>query len=112
MTRTGQNFSMYSGNSKIVYFTITDRIGKAIKLEGATLKWVMKQRGRTLANKILGDGISITDNDKGRVAVRIKPEDTHDATGDCDHELQLVDGDGNVSTVSVGVIHVVSSLIT
>lgn len=112
MARTGQNFSMYSGNSKTIYVNIKDAVGGIVPLTGATLKWVMKQRGKTVATKETGNGISIVDADKGRVAIKLLPEDTHNISGDCQHELKLVDADSMESTVTVGTISITASLIS
>ncbi len=111
MAQVNQNFTMYSGNSEYIYVNITDKTGKAEQLEGCTLKWAMKQNGKTIASKDSTNGIGITDSTAGRVCIKLQPADTHLISGSCNHELVLIDGDGNVTTVMTGNINILQSLL-
>lgn len=111
MAKVNQNFNMYSGNTVPIYVTITDPTNTAINLTGCTLKWTLQLRGATLATKDTTNGIIITDAVNGKVRINLQPADTHQVSGSCDHELEMINTAGDVTTVMTGKINVTLSLL-
>lgn len=112
MAKTNQNVNMYSGNTMPIYVTIKDKQNKVVPIdEGDTFEWIMKLRGRTIAEKDSANGISIIDAALGRVCIRLLPEDTKGTSGECDHELLMIDSDGTKTTVTTGKVLITLSLL-
>ena len=98
MTQTGQDFSMISGDTKILIVTIDE----PTNLAGVSLRWGLRKNKNTkesLFVKSLTDGISIEGE---TISVKLEPIDTESLTGDYYHEMELTDGLGNVSTIFTG----------
>lgn len=98
MTKTGQDISMFAGDTKILIVTIDE----PINLEGASLKWGLRKNKNTKENLIVKDmtqGIAI---DQETISITLDPVDTQDMSGDFYHEMELTDLFGNVSTLFVG----------
>ncbi len=118
-----QNFEMFSGDSEILRFTVTDDSGMAQSLASivsARFALAASSRSPTLATKSLGSGITVTDAANGLVEVELDPSDTADISGgrrsadrpgrEYYHELELTDSSGNVSTVAYGWVTVLRDL--
>jgi hypothetical protein len=107
MTATAQNVTMYRGDTAILTVTVTDSDnGDAAKnITGATVRYVAVRRGTAYITKTVGSGIVLTTPASGILTITLDPADTDDLTpGEYEHEVEITDGDGNVSTVTVGTL--------
>jgi len=107
MTETGQNFTMWSGDTKVIEVTITDASGNAVNLTGATISYVLQRSvGSTVTiSKTTASGISITDASGGVFQITLDASDTARLSGSSYyHECQITDTSGNVSTVFTGTV--------
>lgn len=106
MTETGQKFTMWSGDTKVLEVTITDASGNAVNLTGATISYVLQRSvGSTVTiSKTTDDGISITDASGGVFQITLDASDTASLSGSYYHECQITDTSGNVSTVFTGTV--------
>lgn len=98
VTKTGQDFSMMSGDTKILVVTMDE----PMNLAGVSLRWGIRKNKNTkesLFVKTLGDGITIEGE---TMSVKLEPIDTELLSGDFHHEMELTDGLGNVSTIFTG----------
>jgi hypothetical protein len=102
-----QSFVMTAGNTKKMNVTITNAVGQAIDLTGVSLTWVLKRMVTSpiTLEKTNASGITITDPKKGKCTIVLQPADTKNLSGNMYHELQLIDGLGDVSTPFVGNIY-------
>ena len=95
MTEENQNFTMYSGDAKLITVTV-----EGLDMQQADeVKWVLKQDTITV-KKDLDDGITI--NDSSSVTITLDPADTEDIQGSYKHEMEITDAGGNPSTVMRG----------
>ena len=107
MTETGQNFTMWSGDTKVLEVTITDSDGAAVDLTGATISYVLQRNVNSAAatiSKTTDDGISITDASGGVFQITLDASDTASLSGSYYHECQITDASGNASTVFTGTV--------
>lgn len=110
MTRTNQDFTMWSGDSKVLEVTVTDADGDAVNLTGASIDYVMQDDADI--SKSVGDGISITSPATGGLfEITLDPSDTTALAGDYHHECEVTDSSDNVSTVFVGTVTINVDLI-
>jgi len=96
MASANQDFTMASGDTKYLDYTIT----MTGTLSGCTAKWVLYKGSTVVITKTTTAGISITGDTTLRVT--LSPTDTASLAGVYKHELQITDGSGNVCTVAVG----------
>lgn len=96
MATTNQNFTMYSGDTKILNFACT----MENTLSGATIKWALGRGSKKIITKTTPYDIVIT-GDK-TFTVYINPIDTTAISGQYLHEAEITDALGNVSTVATG----------
>lgn len=102
MTKTGQNFDLWSGDDTTLEVTVLDDTGTPVVLTGATLTWkVFTRLGSMLVVKTNGNGIAITDAEHGVCVITLTAADTDVLNGTYHHELQMVQN-GITSTVMVG----------
>lgn len=108
MTATGQDVTMWAGDTKALVFTITDGAGVAINLSGSTVHWIMQHSltdSVALLEKHVGSGITLTDAEAGILTVTLAAKDTEGlAGGNYYHELEITDSSGDISTVAIGTI--------
>ncbi len=104
MAQLAQNFIMFKGNDKVLNFTVSD----VSTVEGCTARWTMSATaGSTplITKSTEADPATITLSGKV-ISVTIASADTDDLSsidaGKYHHECELVDTDGNISTVAVG----------
>ena len=110
MARIDQDFNMWIGDTKRVIFTVED----ADSLVGSEIVW-------KLARSVKDEPVLIKtsenpeeiERDGNKFIVKIKPEDTEEVStsGSYYHEAKVIDGDGNIHTVSVGRINFNPALI-
>ena len=109
MTRTNQDFEMWSGDHKNLQVTVYDGDGASIDLSGASVIWLMSEgvEGASLLKRSTdsGCGISVSGS---TFTVSLSPTHTSGSAGTLYHEAQVRDGFGNISTVMTGhaTIHV------
>ncbi|RKD21479.1 hypothetical protein BEP19_14755 [Ammoniphilus oxalaticus] len=95
--RDNQNFSMVSGDSKLIDVTV-----EGVDMAGVTsAKWTMYQYGVWKLSKTLREGLSINGD---VLHIELSPSDTEELTGVYTHEIEIVDSNGNVSTITRGKI--------
>lgn len=107
-----QNFSIPAGDDVDVNFDVDPDDGAS--LVGATIYWRVYEQefGQPIAGadavleKVLDDGIQVTDPDAGQFVVEIAADDTVDMLRNYYHEARIKDVDGNWVTVTTGIMTV------
>jgi hypothetical protein len=120
MTATNQDVAMFSGDTRVLAFTVTQAGDSTpVDLTGATaIKWKCARKlsggfsSTVTLSKALGAGITVTDADAGQLQVLLSPADTAALSGRFYHELEITDVAGNVSTVAIGTLTIAKDLIT
>lgn len=105
MTEINQNFNMYSGDTKYINVLVTNEIGSPLDISGASIKWAGKRNIRSSTNDIFkstSNGISLIDPIGGKFQIKLNPSDTQYLSGEFHHEAELIDVQGNVSTILLG----------
>lgn len=111
MPATGQDITHYAGDSLTIQLgPVLDADGSAADLTGATARWWMAKNVTATGTdiyveKAVGSGLSLAANTGGEwsIVVTLDPADTEGKkAGTYYHECEVVDGSGNVSTVTVG----------
>lgn len=100
MASLSQDFTMISGDTKYLDYTIT----MTGTLSGSTAKWVLYKNGVVALTKTTTAGISITGDTTLRVT--LSPADTASLSGVYKHELQITDVSTNVCTVALGTVSI------
>lgn len=103
MTRTAQDFTMWSGDHKNLTYTVTDSTGASVNLTGASVAWVLSP-GPTSGSLVRlttdsGSGIAVSGC---TFTVSLSPAHTSSLAGQYYYEAQVRDTVANVSTVAVG----------
>jgi hypothetical protein len=118
MATSDQNVTMYSGDSRVLAFTITEANGTTpINLTGAVVAWACARKlsggfsTTPTLSKEIGAGITIIAAIAGTLEVALAPADTASLVGRYYHELQVTDAAGNVSTVATGTLTITKDLI-
>ena len=118
MGSINQNFTMFQGNDASLRFTIIDENDDALDLTGGIVHWSLalnnlkKPALIVKASDDVDPLVEITDAPGGVVTVTLIGDDTKTLSGGrYYHELELVDFEGNVSTLSTGHIILVPTLI-
>lgn len=119
MVKANQDFELTSGDDRTLTFTVEDQEagdGSAKDLTGFTaFTWKLSgrdQNGTSVSvSKTLGSGITVIDASAGKVQVTIADTDTADFYGSYKHELQGVDGSGNVTTLATGRADIIKDII-
>jgi hypothetical protein len=105
MSAVDQDFSLYRGESRILFVDLNLDDGTDLDLTGATLEWCVGKSASTLAadaviRKASGSGISIVESG---INIQLQSDDTADLVpGYYAHELKIFSADGSVSTACVG----------
>ena len=111
-----QNFSMFSGDDKLLRVTITDANNGDLPFNLTGTTSTIWKAGRTSSSavkvtKTLGSGITITDAVNGILEITLTPADTAALQGDYYHELQIVDASGKKRTVLAGTASIDDDLV-
>lgn len=114
MTDYSQNIldGFYAGNSKIIEVEITDTFGNPIDLTNAIATYGMvnsKDEWVVQKSSSLSSEIDIIDPTNGVLQVFIEPSDTLPLYGTFIHHLNIVDVNGNESTVLAGRVNIFKS---
>lgn len=107
MTALKQSFNMYAGDSKEIIISVTDETGSTLSLLGATVKWLLKNNSMSIS-KDTTNGITINGSD---ININLEPSDTISLSGMYEHEVELTDSLGNVSTVTKGTVNIIKGII-
>ena len=99
MTATGQDFSMYRGDSKYLHYEVTD-IGD---LQNKDITWVAAKNGDIIMEKTSNNGEELEVHDN-KFIVKLRPKDTLETLTESSYRLeaQIIDNVGHVSTVMKG----------
>lgn len=120
MTAFYQDFTLCSGDDRVLRFIITDEAGVPVNLDGVqSVRWGC---ARLLPNgtyvlpaaidKTLQTGVRVADAAGGVIEVALESNDTASLAGSYHHELQMTDAQGAVSTLASGVIKIIDDLLT
>jgi len=111
MTYTGQNIEIYQGDTRTLTVTVYDLDGNITSIAGSTLKWVVYKLSTSAIHisKTTGDGITITDGPNGLFEIALLKVDTLNLLGNYNHECELVDESGNISTIFTGYFKIIAS---
>lgn len=106
MTATGQNFSMYQGDTRKLNVTVLG----VQDLSTSDLTWVayVPRTEQVVLTKIVGSGITISGS-SNVFRLDLEPTDTLSLLGYYKHECELRDAGGNISTIFVGRMDVLKS---
>lgn len=111
MTAINQNFSIYQGDNLTIKVYLSYQDGTPFAIIGAGARWRMARNNRSshILEKI--PALS-TDGGKSIATVEFTPIDTESTTsGDYYHEMEVVDIDGKVFTVTVGTVSIRRTII-
>lgn len=107
------DFTMYSGDTKSLDFTILEPDDTPVDISGKDIIWSLsptKYSSLPLITKGIGTGITITDGPAGKFSVLINALDTAELQGDYYHEALLDDND-TISTIVVGSANILATLL-
>lgn len=108
MTAVNQNFTMYSGDTKILIIPITKADNTAADLTNASIKWgLYDEDGTERVSKVTG-AMTITGNE---IRITLDPVDTQSLSGAYFHECELTDQYDNVSTLFTGMATIIKGLV-
>lgn len=95
--RKNQNFEMVNGDTKTVVVTVP------FDLSGATIKWIMHLFGQEKLRKET-PVITVTQatSTESKAEFKLESADTVALVGEFNHEMEVTDALGNVSTVMTG----------
>jgi len=107
-----QNFSVCANNDTDINFDIGPDEGQS--LIGTTIYWKAYQQmfGVPVPDtppvivKYSDNGLQVTDPDTGKFVVEISHDDTVDLLRNYYHEATVVDENGNIVTVTIGIMTV------
>lgn len=104
------DFSMYSGDSRVLTISIRDEAGVAVDVSTATaiVYGIFRADGTLVVSKALGAGVTVVTS---TVTVTLLPADTAALAGTYGHELQVTMPDGSVSTALHGEMTIVRDYI-
>lgn len=102
---------IYRRNSRVLNLTVTDEADAAVDLTGCTVHWVVCDAvGTALIEKSMGAGITIENAAAGQIRIDLAPDDTDIPPGTYQHELLVIDENGNRYTALAGQFTVLPSL--
>lgn len=109
------DFTMFSGEHRVLEIAIVDADGDAVDLTGATVEWRLARsaRGTPVISKTTVDsgGVEITGAEAGLAEVTLVGADTEALEGDYYHEARVVDSGDRPATVLYGTATIKPNLI-
>lgn len=109
MPAINQDVTHWVGDTATIRIPVLDKDGGAVDLTGASARWWMGKNVSATGDdvyvkKASGTGLSIEVSTAGSaIVVTLAPVDTEGKkSGTFYHECEVVDADGNVSTVTTG----------
>lgn len=112
MTATGQNFDMYQGDDKQVSVTTYGEDGVTVlDISNCAINWVLYKRypENIVLTKTTSSGITLTIPASGVFLITLVPVDTENLLGEYNHEAELTDLAGYISTIMVGKVLIYKS---
>lgn len=109
-----QDICMKAGDSRVISVTLNDVAKLPINLSGSEIDFQLARRvdSPMLISKNLSSGIEIQNPEDGKFRITLNPEDTQDLGGRIYYyEVQVILGDGSVSTVLHGNFEISKTLI-
>lgn len=114
MTLENQNIDFYTQNKVGIVVTIYDESGAYKDLTGAEISWFLYDgnTNEVILTKTTASGITILNALNGTVLISIEPEDSFNIkpANWYKHEIYVVDGSGNESTVTTGYVEIKRSV--
>ena len=102
---------MYSGDTKNINVQVKGDKGK-VNLTGAVVRWSLrKSMTNTLDKDSISGSITITNPSDGLFTIRLNPADTHNLVGVFVHEAEVTDHLGAISTILVGRVTILKSIV-
>lgn len=118
MPAVEQNVQHWRGDSLKINIPIRNKDGSPVNMSGGSARWWLGTSASAVGDKVLikktaGSGLTLVLEDDVWVAkVAIEPADTQGLKPrDYYHELEVVDGTGAVSTVTVGTFTINQTMI-
>lgn len=114
MATSLQNFRATSGDDIAIDVTVTDSDDAAVDITGCLIRWGARKVGETstaISKSTTDGGITITDGPAGQFRVSLDPADTASLSGVFEHEAELTDLTGAVSTVCTGSMRIEEDLV-
>lgn len=99
---------MVSGDSKVLEIEIGDDDGVSVDVTGANITYAIADRAIRVTKQTGGQGVTI---DGSLVTVTLSPADTAGLAGVYSHEMEIVDMEGNVSTVLRGQVGIARGIV-
>lgn len=109
-----QNFRATSGDTITITVTVTDSAGAAVDLTGASIRWSARKLGEAdnAIEKTTSAGeVELTDPTAGEFEVVLEPADTASLAGVYQHESEITDVAGGVTTVATGAMTLTEDVI-
>lgn len=97
---SNQNFNMVSGDTKTILINIEE------DLLGADVRWALFKRGESVETLIKSGNII-----DGQINITLNKDDTEGLKGIYSHECEVTDQNGNVSTVTTGIVTIINDMI-
>ena len=117
MTKFTQNFTMHSGDDKLIAASTSGSTSAAKDLTSATIKWRVEVpenvgSGCPITKQTGGSGISITDASAGKFEITLDAADTASmAAGVYEHEAEAFDSSSKTATLFRGTITLLGDII-
>ncbi len=118
MPAVEQNVQHWRGDSRRIQIPIREEDGTPVDMAGGSARWWLGKSATAVGDKVVvkkaaGSGLSLSvDDDLWTAEIRLDPADTQALRpGDYYHELEVVDGAGAVSTVTVGTFTINQTMI-
>jgi hypothetical protein len=117
MTHNDQPVTGYhSGDTLFLNVTAEDEDGNVVDIRNTTIKWALAERVDPTTIVLEKDnagtgGVAITDGVNGEFEITIDPVDTEDLEGRYQHEAEITDTQGDVTTVFTGRFQITEDII-
>ena len=116
MTKFKQNFTMHSGDDKLIAASTSGSTSAAKDLTSATVKWRVEipenvGSGCPITKQTGGSGISLTDASAGKFEITLDAADTASIVGVFRHEAEAFDSSSKTATLFEGFITIKGDII-
>jgi len=96
--------TLYAGDARELNFDVIDDNGDLVELDNVVgIEWVLHKKGKVALVKTLGDGVEKVGD---MFIVRIETGDTSDLFGAYTQQAQIIEDNGDQTTVFVGTVFV------
>ncbi len=114
MSKANQNFSLYRGETRVVFIDLDAASGQPFDATGSLMRWCLARTpyaiddgDEILIEKSLGDGLAVT---TGGVNITLLSSDTYLDPNLYYHELRVFLPNGGESLSCTGTVHVRAAL--